>query len=300
MLMELKIHVPTGNSGLFVVAKWHIKFRHVFPDMGEPRKEITQEASRNAARVLQKSIRELEDDIDNLEDFEEEVADLQPSTQPQQSGMSHFTRTKKNSDTDTVLELYREHFFPEDDYPDQVEVYAEKFDLSIPAADFLDEMMGVANLSDKEALKKVKFLDGSNRMSEMHIAETEQLAKYPQELRGAVIEDTEVEKNSLEKYSREISELEDTVVELNREYSLPMDVDEAQYVMEELEEVRDRVQQLKKRRKHEIRRRPDILDGYFEENLEKFYQEEEYEEPVLEDLQAIEQDVDEAFDNIVI
>jgi hypothetical protein len=146
----------------------------------------------------------------------------------------------------------------------------------------------------------VKFLDSSNPMSEMHVAEMAKLAQYPQALREGVIEDTEVEKTSLEKYSREISELEDTVVELNGEYTLPMDVDDALYVMEELEEVRERVQQLKNRREHEIQRRPDILDGYFEENLEKFYQDEEYDQPVLKDLQALEEAVDEAYDNVVI
>ncbi|MFB6241191.1 MAG: hypothetical protein ABEJ36_00110 [Candidatus Nanosalina sp.] len=209
-------------------------------------------------------------------------------------------RSETKSDTERVMELYRENFFSRHETPEQVPKYAKKFDLSMEAADFLDELQGVANLNKQDTLQKINFLDGKNSMNKAYIEEVVSLAEYPKALRREVMEDMQVEKESLEKYGRDIQELEDRLLEINKEYTLPMDVDDAVHVVEELEGIEDRVEQLKKRRMHEIRRRPDILDPYFEKNLEKFYDEEDFGQPVLYDLEQLGEAVEEAYDNLVI
>ncbi len=267
--------------------------------MSEPVQEVTGNITRGAVDVLEDSARNLEDDKQNLTAFQDAVEDFEPSGRGSQ-GQPLALRSENKADSEQVMELYRDHFFSTHDTPEQVPKYAEKFDLSMEAADFFDELQGVANLNQQDALQMIKFLDGSNPMNTDYMEEVVSLAEHPKALRREVMEDIEVEKESLQKYGREIQQIEDRLLELNQEYTLPMGTDDAVHVVNELEDIDERVEQLKNRRLHEIRRREDILNPYFEKNLEKFYDEEDFSEPVLYDLEGLDEAVDEAYSNVVI
>lgn len=267
--------------------------------MSEPVENITGNTAWRAVDVLEENTEILKNDIENITEFQDSVEDFEPSGNSS-AGTPLALRSESDADTDQVMELYREKFFTRHETPDQVPVYAEKFDLSLEAADFFDELQGVANLNKEDALQKIKFLDGSNPMNKTYIDEVVSLAEYPKALRREVIEDVDVEKESIQKYGREVQQLEDRLIKLNREYTLPMETTDAVHVVEELEDIEDTVEQLKDRRKHELRRRPDILDPYFEKNLEKFYDGEDYDLPVLHDLEQLDEAVEEAYNNIVI
>ena len=266
--------------------------------MSEPVENITRSTAWRAVDVLEENTEILKNDIENITEFQDAVEDFEPSGNG--SAGKPLALRSESADTDQVMELYTEKFFERHETPDQVPVYAEKFDLSLEAADFFDELQGVANLNQGDALQKIKFLDGSNSMNRAYIDEVVSLAEYPKALRREVIEDVAVEKESIQKYGREVQQLEGRLVKLNREYTLPMDTEDAVHVVEELEDIEDTVEQLKNRREHELRRRPDILDPYFEKNLEKFYDDEDYDHPVLHDLEQLDEAVDEAYNNIVI
>lgn len=269
--------------------------------MGRPVEKVVDGSVERALDVIDESVQELEEDIENLTEFQDAVEDMDISgVQPPSSSDLAIQQSQAKSDSEKVIELYREHFFPEDEYPEEVDKYAEKFGISTVAADFFDEVTRAANINKKDALAKISFLDEGNSMTHQHLQEVVSLTEYPKALRRSVNEDVEVEKESLNHYRNEVQEIEDRLLELNRRYTLPMDVNNAVEVVENLEQLEDRVQNVKNRREHELRRRPDILDGYFERNLEKFYDDEEFGAPVLRDLDQLQEGINKAYDNLVI
>jgi len=272
--------------------------------MGRPVESVVDGSVVRAVDVVDQNSVELQEDIENLTRFQDAVEDIDLNgSRTGVSGGAGSVRVMNSdvkADTDKVLDLYRKHFFPGDDYPDEIDLYAEKFGISVAAADFFDEISRPKNINDKDALEKVKYLDGSNAMAPDHIEEFVGLAEYPKALRKSIDEDADVERTSLEHYRREIDSIEQDLLELNREYTLPMGIDSAIDVVDELEELEDRVDGLRERREHELRRRPDILDEYFEKNLEMFYEDEEFDNPVLSDLDSLEGSINEAYDNIVV
>lgn len=272
--------------------------------MGSPVESVVDGSAERAVGVVDESSKDLAEDVKNLGIFQDAVEDLDlnggRSGVSQGAGSVRVMNSGVKADTDKVLDLYREHFFSGENYPDEVDRYAEKFDISLAAADFFDEISRPANMNDKDALEKAMYLDGGNSMSQSHVEEVVSLAEYPRALRRSINEDVEVERTSLEHYRRNVESIEQDLLELNREYTLPMSIDSAIDVVDELEQLEDRVDNLRSRREHELRRRPDILDEYFERNLEEFYHGEEFENPVLDDLEGLQNSIDEAYDNIVV
>lgn len=268
--------------------------------MSEPREEIIPDATQTATDIINEKISLLEEDIDILGNFQEEVEALEIDTNNQTLQHGVKVRSNQKSDTEKVIDLYKEHFFDEEEVHEEVETLSRKFDLSMPAADFLAEMTSVANINDRDALQKIQYLDSSNSLNPAYKSEVVGMSEYPRALRREVIADTEAERNGLRNYREDTMEIVDSLDSLNRAYTNPMDVDDAIEVLEELENFEDRVDQLKDRREHELRRRPEIFDGYMESNLEEFYDSEEFDDPVLYDLKQLEDAIGEAYDNIMI
>lgn len=264
--------------------------------MGEPVESVVDDTVGNALKVLRDSVRELDKDIENLTDFQDRLEEFTPKGPQKQKMM--FKADKSKSDTERVLELYVDTFFSEQDTPEDVRKYSKKYDISVEAADFMDELLGVKDFSRKDIVDKIRFLDGSNPMNQIQVNDVEGMAEYPKALRRRVIEDTGVEQTSLKDYQRRIDDIEEDLLDLNEEYQIPMDLDDALYVVDKFEEIKEDIEQLKSRREHELRRRTDILDEYFENNLEIFYNDEDIENPVLEDLESLESAVEQAYDNI--
>lgn len=268
--------------------------------MGEPVEQIIPDSSSKAAKVVKNSVRDIEKDIEDLEELLDSLSGLKLSSNSQNQVLSPAAQTGGKSDTEKVLDLYREHFLPDDGHDEEVEEYEAKYNLSPAAADFMCEIERIKDLKKKEAVAKARYLDGSNSMNIGHVNEFANMISILKGGRDKVIDDLEVERTSLEKYSHEISALENEVLELNEKYPLPMDVDNANQVIDRLEEIGERVEQLEKRRRHELRRRPEIQSDYIGKNLKEFYSEEEFEQPVLYDLEQLGDAVEEAYENIVI
>ena len=266
--------------------------------MGEPVESVVDDTVGSALKVLKNSIRELDEDIGNLTDFQDRLEQFTPSGPQNQKMM--FKADESKSDTERVLEIYVDTFFSEQDTPENIRKYSKKYDISVEAADFMDELLGVKDFSRKDILDKIRFLDGSNPMNQIQVNDVEGMAEYPKALRKSVIEDTGVEQTSLKDYQRRIANIEDDLLELNEEYQLPMDLDDALYVVERFDELKEDIEQLKSRREHELRRRTDVLDDYFEDNLNIFYDDEDFKNPILEDLDSLESAVEEAYQNIEI
>lgn len=266
--------------------------------MGEPVESVVDDAVGNALKVLNDSVRELDEDVNNLTDFQDRLREFTPRGPQKQQMM--FKADKSKTDTERVLDIYVDTFFSEQDTPENVLKYSKKYDISLEAADFMDELLGVKDLSRKDILDKIRFLDGSNPMNQMQVNDVEGMAEYPKALRKRVIEDTGVEQTSLRDYRRRIENLEDNLLELNKEYQIPMDLDDAVHVVERFDELKQDIKQLKNRREHELNRRTDILDEYFENNLDIFYDDEDFENPVLDDLENLESALEEAYSNLAI
>lgn len=269
--------------------------------MGRPAEKVVDGSVERALEVIDESTKELQKDIEDLTDFQDAVGELDV-TGARSSGPAgvQLHNSQAKNDTDKVIELYEEHFFSEEEYPEEVDRYAEKFNISTVAADFFDEVTRALNVDGEDALARITYLDRGNPMAQQHVQEVVSLAEFPKALRRSVKDDVGVEADSLNHYRNKIRDIEEDLLELNREYTLPMDIDEAREVVESLEQLEERVQSVKDQREHELRRRPDILDNYFERNLEKFYEDENFENPVVRDLNRLQKGIDEAYDNIVV
>lgn len=268
--------------------------------MGSPVEHLSTGSTERAVEIIYQNEKELDKDIEYLGNFQDAVEDIELSNRYGRREKTGMLQSNGKSDTEKVLELYRKHFFDEDDYPEIVDAYAEKLDISVTAADFFDEITKITNLNNSDTLSKLKYLDNSNPMNEQYVKEVVSLAEYPRALRRMVKEDMKIEADSLETYSREINDLEEELLELNRENPLPMGIDTAVDVVENLESLESRVEQLEKRRIHELRRRPEIVDGGIEKNLEKYYEDEDFGNPVLQDLIEIKESINEAYDGIIV
>ena len=292
------IYLKNISEPPYVVTEQHKKLNKIVLIMGEPVESVVDDAVGNALKVLNDSIRELDEDVNNLTDFQDRLREFTPRGPQKQQMM--FKADKSKTDTERVLDIYVDTFFSEQDTPENVLKYSKKYDISLEAADFMDELLGVKDLSRKDILDKIRFLDGSNPMNQMQVNDVEGMAEYPKALRKRVIEDTGVEQTSLRDYRRRIENLEDNLLELNDEYQIPMDLDDAVHVVERFDELKQDIKQLKNRREHELNRRTDILDEYFENNLDIFYDDEDFENPVLDDLENLESAVEEAYSNLAI
>lgn len=266
--------------------------------MGEPVDEVLEGSIETAMGVLDRNVRELEQDIEYFSGFQDSLDEFEPA------GMNNdpagIISDNSDSDTDRVLELYDKHVLSNQEIADQVKVYSEKFGLSLEAADLMDELLGIKNYSRQDIKTKIEFIDGSNPMTPGHVEQFYRAARLPKEARRQTIEETEDEIDRLDEYRRRLTEMEEELLELNREYKLPMELDEAIEVVEELDTLREGVQQLRAEREDDLRNRSDERGEYFERNLELFYEDESVETPVLDDLDSLESAVEESYDNLAI
>ncbi|WP_414838349.1 hypothetical protein ACK3SF_03005 [Candidatus Nanosalina sp. VS9-1] len=257
--------------------------------MSNPAQEYTEKAF----ETVEEAIRDLEDDIDSLQDFREKVL-----SQPVQNGGGRQMLSSKAGNK--VIDIYSEEFFNRENSKDRISIFASEYDLSLPAADLFDELANVPDIDDGSALQFIKHLDNGAQFNEVVKGQFEKLSKYPAKLREHIVQDAKVERDSLRNYMHDIKEVKDTLYELNEENPLPVDLDDAVDLVGELEGLQSRVQQLKNRRLHELRRRDDIQQGYFDSQEAAVYEDEEFGRPVLQELQYVDDALEEAYDNLVV
>lgn len=246
-----------------------------------------------AFEAVDETVETLEEDIDVLEDFREEVL-KQPVTQ--KTGRQSFAEASSGSD---VIDLYDEMFFHEDRVKDRVRVFADEYDLSLPAADLLDEFANVPDMDNNHALQLVRKVNSGN-LNKVVQQQFGKAIEYPAKLRGKIIEDAEVELDSLDNYRRQIGEVKEKLYTLNEENPLPVGLDDASDVIDELESMSSRVKQLKDRRLHELGRREELQQGYFISQEAGVYEDESFGRPVLQELDELDEALDEAYENLAV
>lgn len=246
-----------------------------------------------ALEAVDETIRELGDDIDDLEDFHDKAM-----KQPASNG-GEQALIRGQSQESSVVNIYDEIFFEEESMKDRVKVFSEKYDLSLPAADLFDEFANVPDLSNDQALQLVRNLDRGNFNSVMK-QQLGKMSEYPAKLREKIIEDAEIERDSLENYSHQIGEIHEKLYSLNEENPLPVGLDDAVDVIEELEGLDSRVKQLKDRRQHELRRREDLQQGYFDSQERGMYEDESFGRPVLQELDELDEALENAYENLTV
>ena len=246
-----------------------------------------------AFETVDETIRQLEDDIDSFHEFQEEAL-AQPVSQ-----MGGQALMNGSSGDSNIIELYDEMFFSEDEMKDRVRAFSENYSLSLPAADLFDEFANVPDIGDKQALQFVKHLDNGN-FNQVVKQRFEKISEYPAKLREKIIEDAEIERNSLNNYRHHIGEVKEKLYTLNEENPLPVGLNDAVDVVEELEGLESRVGQLKDRRQHELKRRENLQEGYFDSQEAAVYEDEEFGRPVLQELDELDEALDEAYENLAV
>lgn len=137
-------------------------------------------------------------------------------------------------------------------------------------------------------------------MSPASVGQLLDIIDYPKLLRKQASDNSEIEKESLQIYGEELSELEERLLSLNEDHPLPQDPDEASGVRTELEEIQERAYQLKQRRQRERKWRSEAVNEHFQSNIDEFYQELEYDDPVEHDIDKLINYVEQAKSNQVI
>lgn len=263
--------------------------------MGEPL-ELDENSIREAFKIFDSTISELEKDRDMFQDFVDEASEVSVSS-VNSNGLNGNGFDSGGSKE--VIDMYEEMFYSRQTSKDRVKTFAEKLGLSLPAADLFDELSNVPDISDDHAYGIVNQLDSGN-VNEIVMGSFRNVAEYPAVLRERIIEDAEIEKESLWKYFKDTKQLYEQIDDLNREKTLPMSIDDAVEVVEALEQIEERAEQLKARRVHEIDRRDEYMNGLLETQEEAFYEESDMARPVLEELSRIEVYVDEMYDAITV
>ena len=154
-------------------------------------------------------------------------------------------------------------------------------------------------MDNNQALQLVRNVS-SGGLNEVLQQQFGKAIEYPARLREKIIEDAEVELDSLDNYRQQIGEVKEKLYAVNRENPLPVGLDDASDVVDELESMTSRVQQLKDRRVHELGRREELQQGYFESQESGVYEDEEFGRPVLQELDKLDEALDEAYDNLVV
>lgn len=256
----------------------------------------------DAISTLETQTQLIQEDIENIKEFKDAVEEMKLQGPQRNTGFGKLAAKtqSKNKDTDKVLEFYRNLLMEEEESMPETEKISESFNLSYEAADFFRIVKNIANYDNESVLQTTQFLDGSNPMSKQH---KQLISQYSTDLVGMrenVLEDVPIEQESLEKYQEDLDEMRETINNLNTSYKLPVDLDDGIEIVDEFENIYDRIDQLKSRRKHEISRRPEFSDQYLDQNLSVLYEDESFDEPVLEELDKLEKLVDEAYSNLTI
>ena len=247
--------------------------------------------------IIDEGLDELDDDIERLDEFQDELESFEPKMTQNQQNMIQARKIK--SDTEKVMEIYSDIVFSDHNVSDGVKLYSERHGISYEAADFLKPLMAVGNLPDDFIVQRIKYLDGRNPLDDDLVDTYRDFAEYAKGVGRAVEEDFDVEIDSLQNYRHKIKDMEEEIIELDEEYLTPMNIDDAIHVERRLSGIKDEIDHLENIREHELRRRDkDIVDEYFERNLEFFYRDEEVEKPVLEDLEQLRTVVNQAYDRL--
>lgn len=234
----------------------------------------------------------MEEDLENLDELLSEMSEMELTFR------SGFSNGK--SDTEKVLEVYENTFHDMDGRTD-VQSLDEKLPLSSPATEFMAELTNLASIGKDQAYSKANFLDDENNLAKSHYNELVIYFESFKQVREELSVDLEGERESLIHYSDRIDDLAENLLTLSEENPFShLDVADAGNILEELEEYEERIKQLKKRRVHEIKRRPEIYDQMAENNFVKAYEEATGSKtPVIEELDYLEERVDEAYENVV-
>lgn len=261
--------------------------------MSEP-ENFEENTVKEAFDVLEETGKELEKDINHFQDFIDAVFEKDFSSNHLKNNLA-TNGNKKES----IIDIYREKFYANDTSTPRVDKFADELDLSHAAADLFDELANTGAVDNELAYTIVNNFD-SNNVNQIVLQNFEGVAEYPMILREKVDADLEIERESLWHYFKEIENLYNTIDNLNRENTLPMSLDEGLNVVDELEELEERTQQLRARRINEISRRDEYMEGPMDRHEEKFYEDTDFQRPVLEELARINEYVEEARENIVI
>lgn len=242
-----------------------------------------------ASEELDDMVRLFQEDIDMFQDFREKVL-----SQPVSNGGQMFNSGNQ------VLDIYSDEFFNQEDVPDEARIISESHGLSVPAADLLYELANVPGLDSNEALGLVKNIDKGVEFNSIVKKRFKSFSRYPIILREKVIEDAEIEQESLRKYTHEVGDVRETLQELNEDNPIPVGLDSALEVVDELERLDEKISQLKNRRIQELERRDEIFEGYFNTQEEELYSDKEFQRPVIQELEYLNTLVDEAYNGLVL
>lgn len=256
---------------------------------------------KDAISTLESQTKLIEEDIEKIIEFKNAVEEMNLQGPEKNNGFGNLvSKTQsKNRDTDKVLELYSNLLMDDESIP-ETEKISESFNLSYEAADFFRILKNIANYDNESVLQTAHFLDSSNSMSEQHRQLVSQYSTDLASMRENVLDDVPIEQDSLSKYQEDLDEIKDALNDLNTSYKLPVGLDSGIEIVDTFEDIYDRIDQLRNRREHEIRRRPEFADQYLEQNLSILYEEESFDKPVLEELDRLENLVDDAYDNLTV
>ena len=265
-----------------------------FESMSEP-KNLKDENIETAFQVLDKTSKEFEQDIEDFEEFVDHVLNKDFSQGLKNS--NGLMNSKENGES--VIDMYEEMFYANNGSAERVEAFAKNLGFSLPAADLFDEFANPGRRDKNQVYALVSNLE-ENNVNSLVLNNFREMAKDPVELREKVGEDLEIEKKSLWKYHKEVSLLYNRIDDLNKTNTLPMNLDSALSTVEEFEQIEERVEQLRNRRNHELRRRDEYMNGDFSSHEERFYEENDFQRPVLEELERVDDYIREARENIVL
>lgn len=228
------------------------------------------------------------------EELDELISELSEMDLTFRNGLSNG-----DADTEKFMQVYEDTFHDLDGRGDIRELDSN-LDLSTPAVEFFGELTSLASLGKDEAYRKAEFLDGKNNFTTNHYRELVTYLEAFKSVRDQLSDDLAGERESLNYYDSEISEIAESVVEDVEENPLTgLGVADAAQVLEDLEEYRERIQQLRERRVHEVRRRKEIYDTLAEKNFVKTYSAAGSKTPVIDELDHLDDMVETAYSNVV-
>jgi len=256
--------------------------------MGEP-VEFDRYLTEEAFDTLEDVRKELETDKDEFSEFVDAVheKDFAPRVK---DGIG------KN---ETPIDVYRDKFYSNDSSSKRVKFFAKKFDLSMPAADLFDELANVSSKDDGTVLNMIKMFE-KNDVNDIVMGHFKDVEDNPVAMRELIAGDLELEKASLWNYKKKAETLYSKLDEINREYGLPVKLDDSLELLDKLDEVHDRADRIISLRRQEIKWRPEYMEGKYTDQEQKFYDEESFERPVIEEMQNIKQYTEKARENIVV
>ena len=249
------------------------------------------------------SIKNSLNQFNNLEQAMEEDKDRLDELMSEMSSLRLVFRSGNlggESDTEKILGAYERIFHDMEGRTDIQDLYSQ-LPVSPPASGFMAELTNIASLTKEQAYEKARFLDGENNITKSNYNELVIYFESFKQVRNELSKDIDGERESLRDYSNRIDDMSEDLVKLSEENPFEgLDVAEAGNILEELEQYKEKIGDLKRRRVQEIERRPDIYDGLAESNFVKTYRKATGSNtPVIDELDHLQSRVDEAYDTVV-